>query len=202
MPTDDIHILSSSDSRILISLNVTDPSSSSNSSSIELTSCSIERIYYLLKTEKQQCSIIKNKISPPAVFFWPVFGFPAELNKKTGIFEIINGHTSCKKCKKTFVYGSNSGTRHMKQHPCVTDLITQSTSSSKDVSMTQTIIEKNTGYSIYGKIEVNDILRCRSTISSHIQVMAESCHARIKNFLEEPYKNGSLPISPDFWCNK
>ncbi|CAF4586479.1 unnamed protein product [Rotaria sp. Silwood2] len=82
MPTDDIHILSSSDSRILISLNVTDPSSSSNSSSIELTSCSIERIYYLLKTEKQQCSIIKNKISPPAVFFGLYLVFQLNFKKK------------------------------------------------------------------------------------------------------------------------
>ncbi|CAF4731498.1 unnamed protein product, partial [Rotaria sp. Silwood2] len=56
--------------------------------------------------------------------------------------------------------------------------------------------------SIYGNIEVNDILRCRSTISNHIQVVAELCRARIKNFLEEPYKNGSLSISPDFWCDK
>ncbi|CAF4906583.1 unnamed protein product, partial [Rotaria sp. Silwood2] len=56
--------------------------------------------------------------------------------------------------------------------------------------------------SIYGNIEVNDILRCRSRISNHIQVVAELCRARIKNFLEEPYKNGSLSISPDFWCDK
>ncbi|CAF4748519.1 unnamed protein product, partial [Rotaria sp. Silwood2] len=150
MSTDDIHILPSSDSTILISSNVTNSSSSSNfsstssnsSSSVELTLYSSERIYYLLKNEKQQYTIIKNKVSPPAGFYWTIFGFPAKLNKKTGIFERINGYTSCEKCKKTFVYGPNSGTRNMKQHPCVTDLITQSISSSKDVSMTQTTIEK------------------------------------------------------------
>ncbi|CAF1295325.1 unnamed protein product [Rotaria sp. Silwood1] len=219
MPTDDIHILSSSDSRILISSNVTE------SSSIELTSYSIERIYYLLKTEKQQYTIIKNKISPPAGFYWSIFGFSAKPNKNTCIFERINGYTSCEKCKKTFVYDSNSGTTHMKQHPCVTDLITQTTSSSINVTLTAeqskiikdlivcwicndicpVFITEDNG--LRGLVEecrrlVNNILRCRSTTSSHIQVVAESCHARIKNVLEEPYKNGSLPISPGFWCNK
>ena len=151
----------------------------------------------------------------------------------------------------------------MKQHSCVIDLKTQSTSSSKDVAMTQITIEKVmvvrktltveqsktikdlivrwicndilpvsiieddelraliqecirldmdilciicTKYiflgSIYGNIEVNDILRSRSTVSNHIQVVADSCRARIKTFLEEPYKSECLSISSDFWCGK
>ena len=151
----------------------------------------------------------------------------------------------------------------MKQHPCVIDLKTRSTSSSKDVAMTQITIEKVmivrktltveqsktikdlivrwiyndirpvsiieddglraliqkcirlgmdilciicTKYNfldiIYSNIEVNDIRRSRSTVSNHIQVVADFCRASIKIFSEEPYKSGCLSISPDFWCDK
>jgi hypothetical protein len=49
---------------------------------------------------------------------------------------------------------------------------------------------------------VNDILRGRTTISNHIQVVAESCCERIRDLLNEPYNNGCLSISPDFRCDK
>jgi len=56
--------------------------------------------------------------------------------------------------------------------------------------------------SIYGNVDVNDILRGRSTIASHIQAAAKSCRERVKELLQEPYKSRCLSISPDFWCDK
>ncbi|CAF3371837.1 unnamed protein product [Rotaria sp. Silwood2] len=56
--------------------------------------------------------------------------------------------------------------------------------------------------SIYGNIDVNDILRGRTIISAHLQVVAKSCRERIKESLQEPYKNRCLSISPDFRCDK
>ncbi|CAF4106232.1 unnamed protein product, partial [Rotaria sordida] len=56
--------------------------------------------------------------------------------------------------------------------------------------------------SIYGNVDVNDILRGRTTISAHVQVVAKSCRERIKELLQEPYKNRCLSISPDFWSDK
>ncbi|CAF4521666.1 unnamed protein product, partial [Rotaria sp. Silwood2] len=46
--------------------------------------------------------------------------------------------------------------------------------------------------SIYGNIDVNDILRGRTIISAHLQVVAKSCRERIKESLQEPYKNRSI----------
>ena len=110
MSTDDIYILpSSSESSILIpssatavsssSSNSSSPSNSSlpsnsssssnlssslgsSSSTMESSLYSSERICYLLKNEKQQYSIIKNKISSPVGSYWSIFGFPAKLKKK------------------------------------------------------------------------------------------------------------------------
>ncbi|CAF3753656.1 unnamed protein product [Rotaria socialis] len=56
--------------------------------------------------------------------------------------------------------------------------------------------------SIYGNIDVNDILRGRTVISTHIQSASRSCRQRIKDLLQEPYNSRCLSISPDFWCDK
>ena len=56
--------------------------------------------------------------------------------------------------------------------------------------------------SIYGDIEVNNIRRSRSRVSNRIQLVADSCCACIKIFLEEPYRSECLTIFPDFCCEK
>jgi hypothetical protein len=56
--------------------------------------------------------------------------------------------------------------------------------------------------SIYENIDVNDILRGRTTISTHIQSVARSCCQRVKGLLQEPYESRCLSISSDFWCDK
>ncbi|CAF4603117.1 unnamed protein product, partial [Rotaria sp. Silwood2] len=43
--------------------------------------------------------------------------------------------------------------------------------------------------SIYGSIDVNDTFRDRIVISIHIQTVAKSCSERMKELLEEPYRN-------------
>ncbi|CAF1492067.1 unnamed protein product, partial [Rotaria sp. Silwood1] len=181
MSTDDIHILSSSsDSPILISSNSSSTSSnqSLSSSSVELTSYSSERIYYLLKNEKQQYTIIKNKVSPPVGSYWSIFGFPAKLNKKP-IWNDIRPVSTIE----------DDGLRALVQECIRLGMDVLYLVCTKCIFLG----------SIYGNIEVNDILRCRSTISSHIQIVTETCRARNKKFLEEPYKNGCLSISPDFY---
>jgi hypothetical protein len=226
--------------------------SSSSSNSLSYTS---ERIHHLLKYEKHQYDIIDNKTSSAVASYWSVFGFPAKFNTETGSFERIMGFTSCRKCKKTFVYGPNSGTTHMKQHPCVITgnmktstqtpidkmMLIRKTLSDEQSKVIKDLIVRwicsdirpfciidddglraliqecvrlgmhlfyliSVEYtflgSIYGNVDVNDILRGRTTISSHIQVAAKSCRERIKGLLQEPYKNRCLSISPDFWCDK
>jgi hypothetical protein len=106
------------------------PSSSSNCSSY-----SSERICELLQYEKQKYDIIDNRASTAVASYWSCFGFPAKLNMTTGHFERIFGFTSCRKCKKTFVYGPNSGTAHMKQHPCTYNNIKISTQTPIDKMM-------------------------------------------------------------------
>ncbi|CAF4527474.1 unnamed protein product [Rotaria sp. Silwood2] len=56
--------------------------------------------------------------------------------------------------------------------------------------------------SLHGNIDVNDLLRSRTTISNHIQSFAETCRERMKQLLKEPYTNGCLTISPDLWSDK
>jgi len=107
------------------SISISSPSSSS-----EPSSYTSERIFHLLKYEKHQYDIIDNKASTATGSHWSVFGFPAKFNKETNDFERIVGFTSCRTCKKTFVYGPNSGTNHMKHHSCVTYEIKTSTSTS------------------------------------------------------------------------
>ena len=94
---------------------------SSSSSSSNYLPYSSKRISYLLKHEKYKYRIVDNKASSAVAPHWSVFGFPAKLNEKTSSFERIIGFASCNKCKKTFVYGTNSGTTHLKQHSCVID---------------------------------------------------------------------------------
>ncbi|CAF3722141.1 unnamed protein product [Rotaria socialis] len=90
---------------------------------------------------------------------------------------------------------TNSGTTHLKQHSCVID-------GNMKIS-TQTPIDKRMlARSIYGNIDVNDILRGRTVISTHIQSASRSCRQRIKDLLQEPYNSRCLSISPDFWCDK
>ncbi len=109
--------------------NTTGSSSSSssntnNSSSLSSNSpsYSTERICYLLKHENYKYDIVDNKAPSAVASHWRFFGFPAKLNSVTGGFERIMGFTSCRKCKKTFVYGPNSGTNNMKRHSCVKQL--------------------------------------------------------------------------------
>jgi hypothetical protein len=109
--------------------NTTGSSSSSssntnNSSSLSSNSpsYSTERICYLLKHENYKYDIVDNKAPSAVASHWRFFGFPAKLNSETGGFERIMGFTSYRKCKKTFVYGPNSGTNNMKRHSCVKQL--------------------------------------------------------------------------------
>ena len=53
--------------------------------------------------------------------------------------------------------------------------------------------------SLYGNINVDSILRGRTTISNHIYQLADGCRQQMKSLLLEPYENRCLSISPDFW---
>ena len=53
--------------------------------------------------------------------------------------------------------------------------------------------------SLYGKINVDNILRGRTTISNHTYQLADGCRQQLKSLLLEPYESGCLSISPDFW---
>ena len=151
MSTDDIQILSTSSALLSSTSSNTNGASaissayasssntnnlSSSSSSSNYLPYSSERISYLLKHEKYKYRIVDNKASSAVAPYWSVFGFPEKLNEETGIFERIIGFASCNKCKKTFVYGTNSGTTHLKQHSCVIDADTKvSTQTSIDKMM-------------------------------------------------------------------
>ncbi|CAF3786319.1 unnamed protein product [Rotaria sp. Silwood1] len=56
--------------------------------------------------------------------------------------------------------------------------------------------------SLYGNIDVDNILRSRNTISNHIYKLADVSRQQIKLILQEPYESGCLSISPDFWSDK
>ncbi|CAM4889910.1 unnamed protein product [Rotaria socialis] len=53
----------------------------------------------------------------------------------------------------------------------------------------------------YGNIDINQILRSSSTISSHIHELADTERARLKNLLSLATKNGSLCLCPDLWTD-
>ncbi|CAF1391214.1 unnamed protein product [Rotaria sordida] len=127
---------SSSSISVLTNTNVPPLSTSSstilNSSGFSSSSSSTytsDQIRFLLKNEKQRYEVIPNKAKSAKAPHWSTFGFPAKLNEKTGIFERIIGFASCNNCKKTFVYNSNSGTSHLKEHSCTSNLIQTSTTS-------------------------------------------------------------------------
>jgi hypothetical protein len=53
----------------------------------------------------------------------------------------------------------------------------------------------------YGNIDINQILRSSTTISSHIHELADTERARLKNLLSLATKNGSLCLCPDLWTD-
>ncbi|CAF1430901.1 unnamed protein product [Adineta steineri] len=53
----------------------------------------------------------------------------------------------------------------------------------------------------YGNIDINQILRSSSTISSHIHEIADNERARLKDLLALATKNGSLCLCPDLWTD-
>ncbi|CAF1416101.1 unnamed protein product [Rotaria magnacalcarata] len=134
------NVSASSSSISLLNTNSLSPASLSGPSTY-----SSERIYHLLKHEKHRYDIIYKKITSDVTSYWSIFGFPAKLNQQTGSFERIIGFISCGKCKKTFVYGPNSGTNHMKSHSCVAFEIKSNTSTTKSTTIstsTQPTIDK------------------------------------------------------------
>ncbi|CAF2091379.1 unnamed protein product [Rotaria magnacalcarata] len=56
--------------------------------------------------------------------------------------------------------------------------------------------------SLYGNVDVNDMLRGRTTISNHIYKLANWSRSQMKLLLQEPFENRCLSISPDFWTDK
>ncbi|CAF2133189.1 unnamed protein product [Rotaria magnacalcarata] len=56
--------------------------------------------------------------------------------------------------------------------------------------------------SLYGNVDVNDILRGRTTISNHIYRLANSSRSQMKLLLQEPFENRCLSISPNFWTDQ
>jgi hypothetical protein len=119
------------------SISISSPSSSS-----EPSLYTSERLCHLLKFEKNQYDIINSKATTATGCHWSVFGFPAKFNKETNEFERIPGFASCRICKKTFVYGPNSGTSHMKRHSCVTYEAKASTSTPTRSPKGQQTIDK------------------------------------------------------------
>ena len=56
--------------------------------------------------------------------------------------------------------------------------------------------------SLYGNINLDNILHGRTTISNHFYQLADGCHQQIKPLLLEPYESRCLSISPDFCSDK
>ena len=53
----------------------------------------------------------------------------------------------------------------------------------------------------YGNIDINQVLRSFTTISSHIHELADNERARLKKLLASAAKNGSLCLCPDLWID-
>jgi hypothetical protein len=56
--------------------------------------------------------------------------------------------------------------------------------------------------SLYGNINVDNILRSRTVISDHIHKLADQSRQQIKLILQEPFQSRCLSISPYFWSDK
>lgn len=53
----------------------------------------------------------------------------------------------------------------------------------------------------YGNVDVNQVLRCANTISSHIHQVADQERFQLKKFLGIAVKNRSLCLCPDLWTD-
>ena len=53
----------------------------------------------------------------------------------------------------------------------------------------------------YGNIDINQVLRSSTTISSHIHELADNERARLRKLLASAAKNGSLCLCPDLWTD-
>jgi hypothetical protein len=74
-----------------------------------------ETVKFLLQSNKEKYTIIKNESSVSSVDWWKAFGYPSKLNEN-GEYYRIKGFISCFKCFNTFIYNSSSGTTRIKQH--------------------------------------------------------------------------------------
>ncbi|CAF3851884.1 unnamed protein product [Rotaria magnacalcarata] len=232
---------SSTASSSLTSSSFSSSSSPPNSSSISTstntntTSSSISYIYTSPNSSTNHSS--------PAPTLVTSSDTSSNRNEK-GNFERIFGYASCHDCKKTYVYNSNSGTSHLKQHSCVLNQDKSSrTNSMKQTTVEQVLTVQKTltddqsnvvkdliaGWictdirpfsiiednglrlliqecirlgSLYGNVDVNDMLRGRTTISNHIYKLANWSRSQMKLLLQEPFENRCLSISPDFWTDK
>lgn len=92
------------------------PSVSSASCTSSSTSLyAVRTLELLLRTEKNKYCILDNERTKNSPSWWRSFGFPAAVNEK-GDIERIHGYISCKKCYRTSVYGSKSGTKRFIEH--------------------------------------------------------------------------------------
>ncbi|CAF3075368.1 unnamed protein product [Rotaria sp. Silwood2] len=190
---------------------------SSSSSSSTYTS---DKIRFLLKNEKQRYEVISNKAKSAKAQHWSNFGFPAKLNEKNCGTSHLKEHS----CTSNLI--QTSTTSVMKQptvEQCLTvqknlttdqstvikDLITRWVCTDirpfsiiEDGGLRLLIQECVKLGSLYGNIDVDNILRGRTTISNHIYKLADASRQQIKLILQEPFESGCLSISPDFWNDK
>lgn len=100
------------------------------------------KLQQLLQADKEKYRVLPNESTKALPSWWRLFGFPAIKNEKNE-FERIQGYISCKKCYRTSVYGSKSGTKRFIDHVnrC-SPLSTPLTASSNGPQSTQTTLDK------------------------------------------------------------
>ncbi|CAF1544993.1 unnamed protein product, partial [Adineta ricciae] len=74
-----------------------------------------ETVKFLLQSDKEKYTIIRNETSTLTAEWWRAFGYPSKLGEN-GEHQRTKGFISCFKFFNTFIYNSSSGTARLNQH--------------------------------------------------------------------------------------